>query len=62
MGVLSIASDNTVNKLMLMYFQRKIMHIVIYHSREETREMYSILMQSFFSDFILMNRTFKVWL
>jgi hypothetical protein len=45
---LSIANDNTVSKLMLIYFQRKIMHIIIYHSREQTQEMYSILMQSLF--------------
>jgi hypothetical protein len=47
----------------MIYFQRKIMHIIIYHSRDQTREMYSILMQSgFFSVFILMNRPLKVWL
>jgi hypothetical protein len=59
---LPIANDNTVNKLMMIYFQRKIIHIIIYHSREQTREMYSILKQSLFSVFMLMNRTLKVWL
>jgi hypothetical protein len=38
----------------MIYFQRKIMHIIIYHSRDQTREMYSILMQSVFFSVLLM--------
>jgi len=40
---LSIAKDKTVNKLMMIYFQSKTMYMIIYHSREQTREMCSIL-------------------